>query len=44
MQSDPKKLLSKNEKLIHSDAIKVSSHVQREDAGWVLHTLMIEGL
>lgn len=43
MQSDPKKLLIKNEKLIHSEALKVSSHVQREDGDWILHTLMLEG-
>lgn len=43
MQSDPKKLLVKNDKLIHSEALKVASHVQRSDGDWVLHTLMFEG-
>lgn len=43
MQSDPNELLKKNQELIHSDALKVKSHVQRSQADWILHTLMIEG-
>lgn len=43
MISDPQELLKKNEKLIHSDAVKVLSHVQRPKDEWVLHTLMLEG-
>ncbi|WP_370978704.1 hypothetical protein [Agaribacterium sp. ZY112] len=43
MQSDPKKLVEKNRELIHSELMKVVSHVQRDSAEWVLHTLMIEG-
>ncbi|MBJ7556477.1 hypothetical protein [Marinomonas spartinae] len=43
MQSDPKNLLQQNDKLVHSDALKVKSHVQRPQEDWVLHTLMIEG-
>ncbi|SBS29251.1 hypothetical protein MSP8887_01031 [Marinomonas spartinae] len=43
MQSDPKDLLQQNDKLVHSDALKVKSHVQRPQEDWVLHTLMIEG-
>ncbi|GAB3476834.1 hypothetical protein [Marinomonas epiphytica] len=43
MQSDPNELLQKNRELIHSDALKVKSHVQRSQADWILHTLMIEG-
>lgn len=42
MQSDPKKLLEKNKKLIHSEMLKVVSHVQRDDGDWVLHTVMVE--
>ncbi len=30
MQTDPEKLLKKHEKLVHSDMVRVTSHVQRE--------------
>ena len=43
MQSDPKKLVEKNQNLNHSDLLKVVTHTQREQGDWVLHTLMIEG-
>ena len=43
MQSDPQKLVKKNENLIHSELMKVDSHVQREKGEWVLHTVMVEG-
>lgn len=43
MTSDPKALLKKNDELIHSDAMKVVSHVQRSQEDWILHTLMIDG-
>lgn len=43
MPSDPKKLLKKHQKLIHSDNMKVVSHVQRKDGEWLINTLMIEG-
>jgi hypothetical protein len=43
MSSDPEKLLKNHEDLIHSDEMKVASHVQRETDEWVLNTLMIEG-
>ncbi|MBF0264718.1 MAG: hypothetical protein HQL46_05550 [Gammaproteobacteria bacterium] len=43
MQSDPKKLLEKNNKLTHSELMKVLSHVQREKGDWIIHTLMVEG-
>lgn len=43
MPSDPKKLLKKHQKLIHSDNMKVVSHVQRQDGEWLINTLMIEG-
>mgnify|MGYP007055197903 FL=1 len=42
MQSDPKKLVEKNQNLTHSDLMKVLSHVQREQGEWVVHTLMVE--
>lgn len=43
MKSNPAALITKNPGLIHSDALKVKSHVQRNQDDWVLHTLMIEG-
>ncbi len=43
MASDVKKLLKKNNDLVHSEMQKVVSHTQRNDDGWVLHTIMIEG-
>ncbi|WP_075187027.1 hypothetical protein [Teredinibacter haidensis] len=43
MQSDPKKLVGKNRNLVHSELLKVISHIQREQGEWVLHTVMVEG-
>jgi len=43
MQSDPQKLMQKNKNIIHSELMKVISHVQREQGEWILHTVMIEG-
>ena len=43
MRSDPKKLIEKNQNLIHSEFMKVVAHTQRDEGQWVLHSLMIEG-
>lgn len=43
MYSDPQRLIKNNRQLIHSELMKVVSHVQREQGDWVLHTVMIEG-
>lgn len=43
MQSDPKKLVEKNNNLIHSELMKVISHTQREQGEWILHSVMVEG-
>jgi len=43
MKSQPEKLLKKHGELVHSDMMKVSSHVQRETGEWIINTLMIEG-
>ena len=40
----PEKLLKKHQQLNHTDTLKVKSHMQREKGGWVLHTLMVEGV
>ncbi len=37
------KLLNTHHKLVHSEMVKVTSHVQRDTKEWVLNTLMIEG-
>ena len=43
VKSDVNKLLKKNAKLNQLDAVKVTSHVQRESGEWILNTLMLEG-
>ena len=42
MQSDPKKLIEKNQKLTHSELVKVVSHTQREQGEWIIHSVLIE--
>ncbi|MDW3095765.1 MAG: hypothetical protein R8G33_08845 [Gammaproteobacteria bacterium] len=41
--SEPENLIKKHEKLVHSDMLKVSSHVQREAGKWIVNTIMVEG-
>lgn len=41
-KSPIKTLLDKHHQLIHSENMKVVSHVQREENDWWLHILMIE--
>lgn len=36
-------LISKHHKLVHSECLKVISHVQRDIDDWILNTVMIEG-
>ena len=43
MQSDPEKLLKQHAKLVHSDSLKVISHVQRDEDDWIINTLLIDG-
>ncbi|MDR9436603.1 MAG: hypothetical protein RI563_06960 [Thiohalophilus sp.] len=42
--SDPDKLTKQHDKLVHSDNVKVTSHVQREEGEWFVNTVMIEGV
>lgn len=42
MKTPVDKLLNSHEKLIHSEGVKVTSHTQREEGEWILHTLMTE--
>jgi len=37
------KLIKIHEKLVHSEQLKVVSHVQRDTKDWILNTVMIEG-
>lgn len=43
MNREVKKLLSRREGLTHSENLKVTSHVQREQGDWILNTVMLEG-
>lgn len=43
METSPEKLIKKHQQLTHSEMMKVTSHVQRNDGDWVLNTLMLEG-
>jgi len=43
MQTDPEKLLKRHHQLVHSDMLKVTSHVQRSEGDWIVNTLMVEG-
>lgn len=43
MKSPVDKLLGTHRRLVHSERLKVSSHVQRESGEWFLNTLMLEG-
>jgi hypothetical protein len=42
MKSQVEKLIKKNPQLIHSDMMKVTSHVQRQSGEWFINTIMIE--
>ncbi len=45
MAKDPiKKLIAKHEKLVHSENMKVDSHVQREKDDWFINTIMLDGI
>ena len=43
MQTNPEKLLKQHRELVHSDMLKVISHVQRTEGDWIVNTLMVEG-
>ena len=43
MSTEPEKLLKKHRKLIHSEMLKVTSHVQRSEEEWIINTLLVEG-
>lgn len=41
-KSPIEKLLEKHPQLIHTEAAKVASHVQREEDDWWANTIMLE--
>lgn len=43
MQTEPEKLLQRHRQLVHSDMLKVTSHMQRTEGDWIVNTLMVEG-
>lgn len=43
MKSEVDKLLQRHPTLVHSNAVHVTSHVQRPEGEWIINTLMIEG-
>ncbi len=43
MKTDADRLLKQHHQLIHSEAQKVVSHVQRDTREWIINTIMIEG-
>jgi hypothetical protein len=44
LKSPTDKLLKLHQKLVHTEQIKVSSHIQREQNDWLLNILMLEGV
>lgn len=43
MQTEPEKLLKRHRQLVHSDMLRVISHVQRTEGDWIINTLMVDG-
>jgi hypothetical protein len=43
MPLDPDKLLKKHPRLVHSEMLKVASHVQRDENEWIINTLTVKG-
>lgn len=43
MKNSPEKLLKRHGPLVHSDGLKVTSHVQRNEDEWIINTLMVDG-
>lgn len=41
--SDPDKLIRRHSQLVHSDMMKVATHVQRAEGEWIVNTLTLEG-
>jgi len=44
MNKAASKLTTKHKDLVHSDDLKVTSHVQREEDEWIINTIMVENV
>ena len=44
VNKEAKQLIEQHKKLVHTDNIKVISHVQRESDDWFVNTLMLENI
>ncbi|REL36192.1 hypothetical protein [Thalassotalea euphylliae] len=44
MSKQVNQLLDQHNKLVHSESLKVISHVQREDDDWIVNTLMLDNI
>jgi hypothetical protein len=44
MKSPVDKLLKEHKKLVHSEALTVDSHIQREQDEWIVNTIMVKGV
>lgn len=42
MKTNVKRMLETHKELVHSEDVKITSHIQREIDDWVQHTIMIE--
>lgn len=42
-KSEISKLLEKHENLTHSEMLEVVSHIQRQEDGWMINTIMVKG-
>ncbi len=43
MKSPVKNILEKNRELIHSEMMKIKTHVQMNDKEWIINTITLEG-
>ncbi|KGJ96361.1 hypothetical protein [Colwellia psychrerythraea] len=43
-KNSAKNLVKKHDQLIHSENMKVTSHVQRECEDWIINTIMLDNL
>ena len=43
-KNSTQKLIKKHHKLVHSEHMKVSSHVQRECDNWIVNTLILDNI
>lgn len=43
-KNSAQKLIKKHHKLVHSEHMKVSSHVQRECDDWIVNTLILDNI